>query len=164
MSPLFKNIEAFVFDFDGVLTDNSVFIDEKGIESVKCSRADGLAFDVLRKLNMPAYILSTEKNLVVHERAKKLKIEAINGVSNKVQSLKKLVDSKGYNLHNIVYIGNDLNDYQVMQSCGFSACPMDSHYKIKEISSVVLNTNGGCGVARELLEDVFKLDFIQILF
>jgi len=164
MKPLFDNIEAFVFDFDGVLTDNLVQVHENGSESVKCSRADGLAFDVLRKLKKPVYILSTEKNPVVESRAKKLKVEAIYGVSNKVQSLKKLVDLKGYNLDNIVYMGNDLNDYNVMQLCGFSACPDDSHHKIKEISSIVLNTNGGMGVIRELLEDVFGLDFIKILY
>ena len=63
------NIDAFVFDFDGVLTNNLVQMDENGTESVSCSRADGLAFDVLKKLNKPAYILSTEKNLVVSWRA-----------------------------------------------------------------------------------------------
>jgi YrbI family 3-deoxy-D-manno-octulosonate 8-phosphate phosphatase len=164
MKLLLDNIEAFIFDFDGVLTDNSVQICENGNESVNCSRADGLAFDVLRKLQKPAYILSTEKNPVVKARARKLKIPAIQGVHNKVEGVKKLIDTKGYNLKNIVYIGNDLNDYRVMQSCGFTACPMDSHYKIKEISSVVLNTNGGKGVARELLEEVFGLDFIKILY
>ena len=86
------DIDAFVFDFDGVLTNNLVKIDENGKESVSCSRADGLAFDVLRKLNKPAYILSTEKNLVVKARAKKLKIPAIQGVANKVEAIKKLAD------------------------------------------------------------------------
>ena len=70
-----SDIEAFVFDFDGVLTNNLVHISQDGQEWVSCSRADGLAFDVLRKLKIPAYILSTEKNLVVTERAIKLKIQ-----------------------------------------------------------------------------------------
>ena len=69
------NIDVFVFDFDGVLTNNLVQIDENGKESVSCSRADGLAFDVLRKLNKSVYILSTEKNPVVLARAKKLKVK-----------------------------------------------------------------------------------------
>jgi YrbI family 3-deoxy-D-manno-octulosonate 8-phosphate phosphatase len=158
------DFDAFVFDFDGVLTNNFVQIDENGKESVSCSRADGLAFDVLKKLNKSVYILSTEKNLVVRARAKKLKIPAIQGVSDKVEAIKKLVDENHYNLQNILYVGNDLNDYQVMKLCGFSVCPADSHPKIKEISSIVLKTNGGNGIARELLEDILGLDFIKILY
>ena len=157
-------IDAFVFDFDGVLTNNLVQIDENGKESVSCSRADGLAFDVLRKLNKPAYILSTEKNLVVKARAKKLNIPAIQGVADKVETIKKLADEYRYNLNNILYVGNDLNDYLVMQLCGYSACPADSHPKIKHMSDIFLNTNGGNGVVRELLEDVLGLDFIKILY
>ena len=158
------DIDAFVFDFDGVLTNNLVKIDENGKESVSCSRADGLAFDVLRKLNKPAYILSTEKNLVVKARAKKLNIPAIQGVADKVETIKKLATDNNYSLKNILYVGNDLNDYLVMQLCGYSACPADSHSKIKNVSSIILGTNGGDGIVRELLEEVFNLDFIKILY
>ena len=158
------NIDAFVFDFDGVLTNNLVQIDENGRESVSCSRADGLAFDVLKKLNKPAFILSTEKNSVVAMRAKKLKIPVIQGVPDKVEAIKELADKKNYNLKSILYVGNDLNDYLVMQVCGYTACPIDSHPRIKEISENILTTKGGDGVVRELLEQVFNLDFIKILY
>jgi len=158
------DIDAFVFDFDGVLTNNLVQIDENGKESVSCSRADGLAFDVLRKLNKPAYILSTEKNLVVKARAKKLNIPAIQGVADKVETIKKLATDNNYSLKNILYVGNDLNDYLVMQLCGYSACPADSHSKIKSVSDIILSTNGGDGIVRELLEEVLNLDFIKILY
>jgi 3-deoxy-D-manno-octulosonate 8-phosphate phosphatase (KDO 8-P phosphatase) len=158
------DINAFVFDFDGVLTNNLVKIDENGKESVSCSRADGLAFDVLRKLNKPAYILSTETNLVVKARAKKLNISAIQGVTDKVEAIKKLATDNNYSLKNILYVGNDLNDYLVIQLCGYSACPADSHSKIKSVSSVILSTNGGDGIVRELLEETLNLDFIKILY
>jgi YrbI family 3-deoxy-D-manno-octulosonate 8-phosphate phosphatase len=158
------DINAFVFDFDGVLTNNLVQMDENGKESVSCSRADGLAFDVLRKLNKPAYILSTEKNLVVKARAKKLNIPAIQGVADKVEAIKKLAADNSYSLKNILYVGNDLNDYLVMQLCGYSVCPADSHTKIKSVSSIILSTNGGDGIVRELLEEVLNLDFIKILY
>lgn len=161
---IFEDIDAFVFDFDGVLTNNIVWIDENGRESVSCSRADGLAFDVLKKLNKPAYILSTEKNPVVMHRAKKLNIPAIQGVSNKVEAIRELADKSQYNLKNILYVGNDLNDYLVMKMCGYSACPADSHPKIKCISGICLKTNGGNGVIRELLEEVLKIDFIKTLY
>jgi len=157
-------LDALVFDFDGVLTNNQVYVNENGKESVVCSRADGLAFDVLRKLSMPAYIVSTEKNLVVSARAKKIKIPVLQGVGDKVKVIQDLSIKDKFDLKKILYVGNDLNDYKAMQLCGYSACPSDSHKKIKSISSIVLNNKGGYGVVRELLEEVFKLDFIKILF
>ena len=158
------DIDLFVFDFDGVLTDNIVHIDNNGNEMVSCSRADGLAFDVLRKLDKPCQILSTENNTVVSARANKLGISVLQGVKNKEKSLRNLVMRRGYKLSNILYVGNDLNDYNSMRISGLSVCPADSHPKIKKISNFVLKTNGGKGVVRELLEDILSLDFIEILY
>ncbi len=157
-------IDVFIFDFDGVLTNNHVYLSQDGIESVICSRADGLAFEALRKMNKDIYILSTEVNSVVSERAKKLKIEAIQGVNNKVSALKSLVEEKKYSSKRIMYIGNDLNDYYAMKACGYSVCPADSHPLIKAISDNILKTSGGNGVARELMEEVLSLDLIKILY
>ena len=154
-----SDIDALIFDFDGVLTNNLVFLDDKGNESVCCSRSDGLAFDVLRKLEKPAYIISTEKNLVVSQRAKKLKIEAIQGVSDKVEALLELIKIHDYDLKRILFVGNDLNDYGAMKLCGYSACPSDSHMEIKKLSDIVLDSQGGKGVVRELLEKTLKIDF-----
>ena len=159
-----KNIDVFVFDFDGVLTNNMVHLDENGKEFVSCSRGDGLAFDVLRKLKKPAYILSTEKNTVVSARAKKLRISALQGVENKLIGIQEIIEKESCNIENVFYVGNDLNDFNVMKISGYSACPVDSHIKIKEISNIVLNTRGGEGVVRELLEEVLNLDFIKILY
>lgn len=92
------DIDLFVFDFDGVLTDNLVYTDQNGNEMVSCSRADGLAFDVLRKLKKPVYILSTEENTVVSARAKKLGVSVLQGVKSKEKSLRNLVIRKGYKL------------------------------------------------------------------
>jgi 3-deoxy-D-manno-octulosonate 8-phosphate phosphatase (KDO 8-P phosphatase) len=161
---LLENIDAFIFDFDGVLTNNLVHLDHNGKEWVSCSRADGLAFDVLRKLQKPTFILSTEKNSVVTARARKLKVPAIQGIVNKVEGIKELADQEEIELNNILYVGNDLNDYQVMQLCGYTACPSDSHTMIKSIATIVLNEKGGNGVVRELLENVLHLNFIQILY
>ncbi len=159
-----ESIDAICFDFDGVLTDNLVHVDQNGRESVSCSRSDGLAFDALNKLNFPVYIISTETNPVVTARAKKLKIQAIQGTVNKLEALVALADQKKYDLSRIFYIGNDLNDFQVMRACGYSACPSDSHELIKQEATKVLKSNGGKGVAREIIEDVFSIDLIKLLF
>ena len=158
------DIDAFIFDFDGVLTNNIVHLDQDGKELVSCSRSDGLAFDLLKKLNKVSYILSTEKNLVVTARAKKLNIPVLQGINDKVDALNNLSISKNLNLEKILYVGNDLNDYRAMQACDYTACPSDSHKDIKKIAAFVLKTEGGKGVVRELLEDVLKLNFIQILY
>ena len=159
-----ENIDAFIFDFDGVLTNNLVFVDQDGKESVSCNRSDGLAFDVLRKLKKPSYILSTEKNPIVSARAKKLKIQAIQGVEDKVKELLNLAKTNEYNLNRILYVGNDINDYKAMKLCGYSACPSDSHEKIRSIATFVLQKKGGNGVIRELLEVKLNIDFIKILY
>jgi len=159
-----NDIKVFVFDFDGVLTNNMVYLDQNGKESVSCSRGDGLAFDALRKLKKTAYILSTEKNTVVRARAQKLQISVLQGAENKVAGIQEIIKKENCKLENILYVGNDLNDYRVMDICGFTACPADSHKKIKQISSIVLKTNGGFGVVRELLEDVLGLNLFEILY
>ena len=156
----FGRIDAIVFDFDGVLTNNLVYLVQDGKEMVSCSRADGLAFDVLRRIQKPAYIISTEKNPVVTARANKLKIPVLQGIGNKTECLKELIDREKFDLKNILYVGNDLN---AMKVCGFTACPADSHEMIKSIATIVLKTKGGGGIVRELLETVFQVNFIKIL-
>ena len=147
-----------------MLTDNRVLVNQEGEEFVSCSRGDGLAFDVLNKIKQPVFILSTEKNSVVTTRGKKLKVPVIQGVKNKVTALKTLVETNNFDLKNILYIGNDLNDFHAMSLCGYSVCPSDSHEKIKQIAKYTLKTKGGAGVARELLEDVLQIDFLNVLY
>jgi YrbI family 3-deoxy-D-manno-octulosonate 8-phosphate phosphatase len=159
-----ENVQALVFDFDGVLTNNFVVVSQDGSESVTCSRSDGLAFDVLRKVEKPVYILSTEKNSVVTARADKLKVKVFQGITNKADAIKQFSDREGFDLKKILYIGNDINDYNAMQLCGYTACPSDSHESIKLNSTIVLNAKGGCGVVRELVEDIFRINFIQVLY
>ena len=159
-----QNLDGIVFDFDGVLTDNCVLLDENGKEQARCHRGDGLGFDALRKLDTRVVILSTEKNPIVSERAKKLKVPVLRGVSNKVDELNRYVVEKKLDLAKLLYVGNDLNDYRAMKLCGFSVCPADSHKRIKEIATVTLKTNGGQGVVRELLEEVLQLDLIEVLY
>mgnify|MGYP001587451657 CR=1 FL=1 len=162
--PSLSDIEVFIFDFDGVLTNNLVHLNQDGKEWVSCSRADGLAFDLLRKLKKPVYILSTEKNPVVSARAKKLKVEVIQSVDNKLDAIDIITKNGSRNLDRVLYIGNDLNDFNIMKLCGYNACPSDSHISIQNISQFVLNARGGDGVIRELVEDIFCLNMLEILY
>ena len=93
-----KNIKVAVFDFDGVLTDNKVYISGNGDEFVSCSRSDGLAFQVFRQINLHTLILSTEKNQVVSARAKKLKTEVIQAAEDKVAAMKEYLKENNLSL------------------------------------------------------------------
>jgi len=155
------DVDLIVFDFDGVLTDNSVYVDQFGVESVKCSRSDGMAFDILKKFDIRAIILSTETNSVVQERAKKLKIEALSSQAKKESFLEQFCKDNSYNLDKVMYVGNDLNDYYAMKLAGYRLCPVDSHPKILEIASEVIDIKGGDGIARYVVENIFGLNFLD---
>tara|TARA_B100000212_G_scaffold151372_1_gene113875 strand:- start:318 stop:812 length:495 start_codon:yes stop_codon:yes gene_type:complete len=159
-----NEIDLIVFDFDGVLTNNYVYVDQVGNEIVRCSRADGLAFDVLRKLEKEILILSSEKNVVVFKRAKKLQLNVIHGVENKLNSLKKYIEKNEISMHRVMYIGNDINDFSCMQLCGVSGSPYDAHPSILAISDFTLSKKGGDGVVRDLVENIFKINPLDILF
>lgn len=157
------DIDGFLFDFDGVLTNNKVIVDENGKESVICSRADGLAFDVLKKFNKIIRVFSTETNSVVINRAKKLGIEATNSIKSKKHTLARLAQEYSWDLSKFVYVGNDLNDYEVMLMCGTTYCPSDAHKDIINISSYVLKSRGGEGVVREIVEEILNIKPLDYL-
>ncbi len=154
----------FVFDFDGVLTDNHVLISENGEEYVRCSRSDGLGFRALQKLGKLTYIMSTETNPVVELRARKLGVPCLQAVQNKGIAIQELCVSTGVEIQKIMFVGNDLNDYAAMAMCGFSACPADSHPRIKSLANVCLQRDGGDGVVFELVEEVFGIDLLKVLW
>lgn len=143
--------ELIVFDFDGVFTDNRVFVDENGVESVVCNRSDGLAIDFLRG-RIPMVILSTETNGVVCRRAEKLQVEVRQGVSDKAQAVIEFCAHRNIPLGRVVYIGNDVNDLEAMKLCGYSAAPADAHPRILAVAHHVFKARGGEGVAREFCE------------
>ena len=151
-------------DFDGVLTNNKVLLNEHGEEFVSCSRGDGLAFDALRKLKVKTIILSTEKNKVITSRANKLQVECIQGIENKKNKLMALIQKYKLDRDEVIFVGNDINDISAMSLCGLTFCPSDSHEQVKNIAEVVLRTKGGEGVVREILEMYFKLNLYELLY
>ena len=145
-----KDIQLIAYDFDGVMTDNKVLVFEDGKEAVVCNRADGLAIQKIKELGIPQIILSTEKNQVVRFRARKLNIEVIQGIRDKKAALEIYCKNKKYNLKSVLYVGNDINDLEIMKLSGYSVAPQDAHHKIKQVSNIVIGVKGGNGVIREL--------------
>jgi len=150
-------IKLLVYDFDGVMTDNKLYIDQDGNEMVQVSRADGLGVSEIRKLGIEQMILSTEKNPVVSARAKKLGLNCLQGVKDKGQVLSQYCVEQRIPLEAVAYVGNDINDMEAMRMVGMTFCPADAHPDIKDFSSHVLKTPGGEGVVRELLDHLYIL-------
>ena len=147
-----KNIKLIVYDFDGVMTDNKVYVDQFGKESVQVNRGDGLGVSEIKKMGIKQIIISTEKNAVVSSRAKKLKIECLQGVDNKQIVLTDYCSQNKIQIETVAFVGNDINDKDAMEMVGYSFCPSDAHKSVKEISDHTFQAKGGCGVIRELFE------------
>ncbi|NQU81378.1 MAG: HAD hydrolase family protein [Bacteroidetes bacterium] len=145
-----NKIQLMVYDFDGVMTNNLVIIFQDGTEAVIVNRADGLGVDRLRALKIPQLILSTETNPVVKARAAKLRLEVIASCKDKKIALINYCDQNNYELRKVVYVGNDLNDLEVMKIVGFPVAPADAHPDIKSLAKLVTKAKGGEGVIREL--------------
>lgn len=145
-----EDIRLIVSDFDGVMTDNRVLLSEDGKESVYVSRADGQGVHMLRELGIDLIILSTETNRIVKMRADKLKVDCIQGVSDKARCLTDYCRKRGIPLKNVAYIGNDRNDYEAMKLAGTRIVPQDAYEEVKNISDYVTRASGGYGVIREV--------------
>jgi len=143
-------LDAILFDFDGVLTDNRVLVPKDGREAVWCNRADGLTFDLFRAVGMPVCIVSTETNPVVQARAAKLKVEALSGLSDKAEAICALCSNKGYASDRLMFVGNDLNDLGAMALVGYPVAVADAHPSAKEVAWHILSTSGAAWVAREI--------------
>lgn len=166
--PSFDQIHTIVFDFDGVFTDNKLWLDQYGNEYVQCNRGDGLAFDMLRafikltKWPLEYFILSKEKNPVVLARADKLKIECHHGVDDKRLFVEQYLLSRFPNIVDrfagLVYLGNDLNDLSVMRLAGMVVAPADAHPRIKDAAHIVLDQRGGEGFVRAFIEHLLDIE------
>ena len=151
-----KDLQLIVYDFDGVMTNNKVILREDGLESVIVNRSDGLGVNSFRKLGIPQLILSTETNPVVKARAKKLNLEVIDSSVNKKADLYDYCSRHGYDIKKTLYVGNDLNDLEVMKIVGFPVAPADANIEIKKIALIVTKARGGDGVIHELANFVIN--------
>jgi len=149
-----SKIKLIVYDFDGVMTDNRVIVLQDGTEGVIANRADGLGVSYFRSMGIPQLILSTESNPVVKARASKLKLEVISSSDDKKRDLTDYCRKNRYNLYNVLYVGNDINDLDVMKSVGFPVAPADAHKSVKAVAVHITQSKGGEGVIKELSESL----------
>jgi N-acylneuraminate cytidylyltransferase len=150
------SIKAIVFDFDGVMTDDQVYITETGEEMVMASRSDGMGISALKNAGLKLLILSKERNPVVARRAEKLQIEVIQACDNKLEALTEWLSKNKLPLSQCAYVGNDINDLQCMQAVKLAIAPIDAHPQATQAAHWRLTRAGGKGAIRELSDAIIN--------
>ena len=148
----FRDIDLIAYDFDGVMTDNKVIVFSDGKEAVVCNRADGLGVELIRSRGIPQIIISREANRVIAARAKKIDIPFFYNIRDKKSCLIGYAREHKYDLKKTIFVGNDLNDLEVMSCVGIPMCPSDADTRVKKCAKHIFSKRGGEGVVRELAD------------
>lgn len=153
-----KKIRLVLTDCDGVLTDSGVYYSETGAVMKRFHIRDGMAVERLRALGgIETGIVTGEQTASVRFRAKKLAIEELHqNAQDKKKVVSELCERRGIELAQIAYIGDDVNDLEVLQMVGLSACPQDAEAEVKKVVDLVLSRRGGQGVFREFAEFILS--------
>lgn len=152
-----KNIKLFATDCDGCLTDGGMYYTESGDELKKFSTLDGMGFGLLNKTGIKTAIITGEDTKIVERRAKKLKIDFLHmGVTDKITILKQIAKENNITLDEIAYMGDDINDIEVLKNVGLSFSVPNAMPEVRSIAKVVVSKKGGEGAVREAIEYVLK--------
>lgn len=149
---LLSNMQLLVLDFDGVLTSNTVYLTEDGVESVRCWRGDGMGISLLNGQGVKTWVVSKEVNKVVAKRCEKLKINCIQGCDDKENALLKISKEQGISTNNIAFMGNDINDIPALQLVGLPIVVADAHPETLLYAKYQTSTKGGYGAVREICD------------
>ena len=150
-----RKIRLVAFDFDGVFTDNMVYVLQDGSEAVRCNRSDGIGLQKLKKLSIETVIISTEANPVVSARARKLKIRCLQDCEDKRTTLESIVRESGISLDEVAFVGNDINDLECLTHVGLPIVVHDAYQDVISIAAYRTKARGGYGAVREIC-DLFE--------
>lgn len=151
-----QKVKLVAFDFDGVFTDNSVFTDQFGRESVRCWRSDGIGLSRISDIGIISIIISTESNPVVSMRAQKLKIPYVQSVDDKAEAILEICSNYGVSPQNTMFVGNDINDIPAFKSVGFPIGVNDSYPEILPFVLFKTHKPGGYGAVREICDLLYN--------
>jgi YrbI family 3-deoxy-D-manno-octulosonate 8-phosphate phosphatase len=148
----FQSIRLVVFDFDGVFTNNAVYVAEDGTETVRCCRSDGIGLRKLERLGIEVLILSTEENPVVTSRSRKLKVPCVQGCQDKEAALRAIAVEKRLSLQQIAFVGNDVNDLSCLRIVGLPVVVADAYDEVVGTALWQTERVGGSGAVREVCD------------
>ncbi|MEQ9439126.1 MAG: HAD-IIIA family hydrolase [Cyclobacteriaceae bacterium] len=154
-----SQIRLIVLDVDGTLTDGGIYITEQGDEFKKFNAKDGMAMKRLIRKGLPvAFISASHSSRSVQRRAEMLGVEyCYVGQEPKTRILEGWMKTLGIHYQEILFMGDDINDLEVMQQVGISACPADASPTIRAMADIVLERNGGNACFRELVDRFFPI-------
>jgi len=145
--------ELLVLDFDGVFTDNRVWIDENGREMIAANRGDGLGLRLLRELTgIKIIVLSQEVNPVVAARCDKLSLPYIQGAKDKAAVLAEYLKKENIDPISVIFMGNDIIDLRCFPLVAYAVAPANSHLTVRRSADLILERSGGQGAVRELCD------------
>ncbi len=156
LRPLLERVRFAVFDFDGVFTDNRVWVNERGEEALTFSRSDGLGLRRLDEVGVRSLIESMEENSIVGARARKLRVDCLQGIADKLAVLRERTAEAGLSLEETAFIGNDINDADCLRAVGCPVVPADAWPEVKPLARWVLSRSGGSGCVREFCDGVWE--------
>ncbi|MFN8153344.1 MAG: HAD hydrolase family protein [Bacteroidia bacterium] len=156
---LLKHIRCFVFDIDGVMTDGSLLIQEDGTMLRTMNIKDGYALQLAAKKGYFIFVISGSTPEGVKVRLSRLGIDEVHiGIDNKLAKLENLIMKYKIGFDQMVYMGDDMPDLEVMQKCLLRTCPADAIHQVKEICQYVSQKPGGQGCVRDLIEQVLTIN------
>lgn len=152
-----KNVKLIVMDVDGTMTDGGVYFDSNGVESKRFDVHDGAGILLAQQVGIEFMILTGRNSVCVERRASELKIKYVyQGVSDKLGFLEGFIQENELSFDQVAYIGDDLNDYRLMQAVGVKVCPSNAVKEIMDICDIQLSKKGGSGAIREFVEILLK--------
>jgi len=154
----FKNVRSFVFDMDGVLTDGSLLIMPGGIWVRKMNIKDGYALQLAVQKGYKIIIISGSNSDEVKERLNRLGISEVHmNIKNKAGLLQQIMDTDGLKQQEILCMGDDIPDFELLKAAGVACCPSDAVSEIKSVAHYISPVKGGKGCVRDVIEKVLKL-------
>jgi len=151
-----EKVSLVVFDFDGVMTDNRVWVNAEGEEFVAAHRGDGMGIEQLLAAGIKAVIISTEPNPAVAARAKKIGLPYFHGVGDKAKVLTGYLDKVGINPMETIFVGNDINDLPCFSIVACAIAVADAHASVRRKADKILKHKGGRGAVREICDILIR--------
>lgn len=151
-----RKVKLVVFDFDGVFTDNRVYVDQDGREMVCCWRSDGVGLNRLKKVGVKVIVITSEINPVVKKRCTKLGIDCITDCKNKLSALKEIMREKNLSAEEVCFVGNDLPDLDCLKYVGFPMAVKSSVAEVLKVAKYVTKREGGAGAVREVCDIIYN--------
>ena len=149
--------KLIVIDVDGTMTDGGIYYDEHGNETKKFCTMDAAGFFAAKQLGIKTMVLTGRECQATTRRMTELKVDYLfQNIKNKYEYLSEFMKENGLSKEDIIYIGDDLNDYKPMELAGYIGCPANSCLEIKKIADYVSDIPGGKGAVRDIIEHILR--------